>query len=146
MIFTISSTYTDPSLGTGYSSGIVPDGLGPYVNGQSGVSAVLKTCEGTGDAILSPGSSRSLSLDLRHTVYTSSQTPSWGNSVLPTGGINIWKLLYNYNATLPYSFTTGMGVPGVDSPTYYYRMENPLRTPSSQRIPQTLTLHVQPRS
>jgi len=131
VVFTIYSSYNDPSTLTPYAAAILPDGLGSYVNGQNGVSAVLETCNGTGHAVLTLGKSRSVGLDLRHTVDTTSQTPSWANSVVPTSIVNIWKVLYNYNPTATYSFTTGMGLVGVNNPLYDYRMENPLRDPSS---------------
>lgn len=134
VIFTIYSSYNDPATLAPYAAAILPDGLGPYVNGQNGVSAALTTCNGTDDAVLSPGNSRAVGVNLQNAVDTTTQTPSWTNSVVRGGGISIWKLLYNYSAataTTTYSFTTGMGVFGVNSSTFYYRMENSSRDTSS---------------
>lgn len=135
--FTISSSYTDPFTGQGYNSAILPDKGGAYVGGQNGVSAVLKTCEGTNDAILTPGKSRTVSINLHNAVSTSSQTPSWTNNTVGAGGINVWNLLYSYQPQSYYTFTTGIGVPGVDSPVYYYRLENPSRQAGGSTDPGT---------
>jgi hypothetical protein len=47
--WTVNSTFVDNS-----ATAITGDGS-PYVNGQSGVSATIKICTGTNDAVLQTG-------------------------------------------------------------------------------------------
>jgi hypothetical protein len=63
----------DPTTGVSYTSAIQSDGKGDYVNGQSGVTALLRTC-GTGDATLQTGK-RSFTFDFNTVVDTNSSTP-----------------------------------------------------------------------
>jgi hypothetical protein len=123
--FTISSTYTDPSNGLSYNSGILSDGLGPYVNGQPGVSALIHTCNGSNGATLNIASgNRYVTWDFRNAVYTNSLTPAW--TQVTNGGFTFANLLYNYSANTSYTFTTYMQYVRFQSlTTYSFSMQNP---------------------
>lgn len=124
--FTISSSYTDPS-GTGsYSSGILSDGGGAYVNGQQGVSALIHVCNGSNGATLQISSgTRYVRWDFRNAVYTNSLTPSWTQSPVTNSGFTFANLLYNYDPSATYSFSTYIQYARFQSLTYTFAMQNP---------------------
>jgi hypothetical protein len=99
---------TTPVKVTISQSGIYPDNSGPYVDGQNGVSAFINTtC--TNDLILDvTNSTRHVGFDFQNAVATNVNTPSWvPASLLPAGSrFVIGNLMYNYNASLAYQFTT----------------------------------------
>lgn len=124
LIFTISSTYTDPSTGTGNNAGLLPDNQGPYINGTSGVKAVINTCNGSDGATLSPGTSgRTVWLNLVNKVDTT-RTPSWTSNPAPVLFFTIPNITY-LSATVPGPFTTYMKVTmAAPNSGYYFDMEN----------------------
>src|SRR5215475_7545550 len=50
LVWTINPTYVD-----GITATLISGDGSPYINGQSGVSATIKVCEGTNDAVLQLG-------------------------------------------------------------------------------------------
>jgi hypothetical protein len=127
VIITISSSqYADPTTGISYNPAILPDGLGPYVNGQAGVKAIIHSCPGeTGDASLVV-MKRKLTLDLSHAVATDSSTPSWTATPGTSHSFfTIRNVLYNYNANSTYSFTTRFDMQAPQNANYYLRFANP---------------------
>jgi len=128
VIVTISSQYHDPSTYLLYAAAIQPDGLGDYIDGQSGVTAVIRDCpNGTGDATVNLSTKRPLTLDFRNVLYSDSSTPSWASSPVTGGGFfNIRNVMYNYDPSGTYSFTTRFALQ-VPAPhvNYNFRMENP---------------------
>ena len=69
--WTINTLYIDGSV-----AAIQGDGA-PYVNGQTGVDAVINVCSGTYDATLNLSGGRSLSFTFSEPVASNSYTPSW---------------------------------------------------------------------
>jgi len=128
VIVTISSKYQDPSTSITYNAAIRSDGLGDYVDGQAGVTAVIHDCpNGTGDATVNLSTKRPLTLDFRNVIYSNSSTPSWAGSPVTGGGfLNIRNVMFNYNSLATYSFTTRFAVQlPVPYANYNFRMENP---------------------
>lgn len=102
---TISTTYTFG--GTTASSMISPDGLGAYVDGVAGVSAIINTtC--TGDLILDlRNSTRTVGFWFDNPVHTTSLTPSWiGTELWERAHVTVGNLMYLYSPSSAYSFTT----------------------------------------
>jgi len=95
------------------SSAIAGDGS-PYINGQSGVSATIKVCTGTNDAVLS-NSSRNISFSFAKMLFSNANTPSWANSggtVTGTGLLNVRNITFvptGLTRADEYMFTTRMG-------------------------------------
>jgi hypothetical protein len=127
LIFTISSQYQDPSTLLPYNAGILSDGQGDYVNGN-GVVADITTCNGSNTATLSPGTTRYVIFDFRNAVATNSNTPPWTST--PLLFVSISNILYNYNPTATYSFTTYLKTTLKATTTAttlngYFNLENP---------------------
>jgi hypothetical protein len=85
-----------------------------YVDGQSGVSAVLKICEGTNDAVLQLSSTaRSFSVSFTRPLATNSKTPSWASGTVSGQGIlnirNITFVPSGHTRADEYDFTARMG-------------------------------------
>jgi len=124
--WTVSDYYTD---GTTLNA-IRADGLGPYKNGQSGVTATIQICSGNGDAVLMTGSSRQLSFNFGNMLASNSNTPSWATGVISGGGatLHIRRLTFvpaGYDRAQEYTFTTWAGsiLPGKGF--WNFRMWNP---------------------
>src|ERR1051326_51328 len=122
VIFSISSTYQDPSTLVTYNAGIRSDGGGDYVNGQSGVIAMIHVCNGSNGATLNTGTQRTVTYDFRNAVATNTSTPSWTTAPVPGGNLTFSNLLYNYNAAVTYSFTTYLKYADVQG--FNFAMEN----------------------
>src|SRR3954466_954321 len=73
-VWTLASTYVDGTTG----SRLYGDGLGAYMDGSSGVAAVINACS-TGDAVLTPGSSRQLDFNVAGALLNG-QPPAWTQS------------------------------------------------------------------
>src|SRR5689334_6298287 len=69
--WTLNPTYVDNVT----ASSITGDGS-PYVNGQSGVTATIKVCTGTNDAVLS-NTSRNITFSFAKKLASTSSTPSF---------------------------------------------------------------------
>ena len=130
--FTISSTYTDPFSLKSYNAAILSDGMGAYNNGQQNVSALIHTCNGSNNATLNTGlatgnGTRYVTWNFQNVVDTNSLTPSWTQQPANNPGFTIVNLLYNYNATATYSFTTYLNLANFHFPTttYAFYIENP---------------------
>jgi hypothetical protein len=103
--------------GTTTLNAIRADAAGPYINGLSGVSALIKICDvnGTNNAVLMTGSSRQLTFDFgSHTLISNANTPSWATgTVTGSGGVlNVRRLTFvplGSDRSLEYDFTTWMG-------------------------------------
>jgi hypothetical protein len=128
-----AGTYLDPSTtGTGnpvqYTSAIIPDGKGVYINGSSGVIARLNC--GTGDATLLLSRTRTLAMSFQNVVDTNPSTPAFALSSTPVQVAllnvhDVWGANYNANATYDFTTTFGMNLTKPNS-NFYIRMENPL--------------------
>ena len=124
--FTISPTYTDPQTLVSYTSNIVSDGLGAYINGQQGVIAIVTICNGADSATLTPGSARSVTFRFTNPIDTTQYTPSWTSA--PVHYFYISNVMYNYAATATYAFTTYLKATfdtANDGCCDYFNMENP---------------------
>ena len=124
--WTLNPLYVDGAT----ASAITGDGGGPYVNGQSGVSATIKVCTGTYDAVLS-NSSRTISFNFAKMLASSSNTPTWagsGGTVTGTGLLNIRNITFvpsgNTRAD-EYTFTTRMGSNLPVKGSWNFRIFNP---------------------
>src|SRR5260221_4401548 len=124
LIFTISASYTDPATNAPYTSAILPDGAGDYIDGQ-GVTARINLCSGTGDATLLLSSKRSAKMSFQNVVATNGSTPAWVTSPASVTLLNVHNILYNYHPTATYSFTTRFGSQFArPNDAFYYRLEN----------------------
>ena len=108
--WTLNDYYVD---GTTLNA-IRADGLGPYKNGQSGVTATIQICNGTNDAVLMTGSSRQLSFNFGKMLASNSDTPSWATGIVTGSGgtLHIRKVTFvpaGYDRTQEYTFTTWAG-------------------------------------
>jgi hypothetical protein len=107
--WTLNSIYTD-----GISATLITgDGL-PYVNGQSGVTATIKVCTGTNDAVLQLNSAaRAFTVNFSKPLATTSKTPSWAyGPVTGQGVLNIRNITYvpaGHTRADEYTFTTRAG-------------------------------------
>ena len=102
----ISGTYS--FNGSSAPSAIYPDSASApaYVNGVSGVSAIINGC--THDAVIDLGkSTRYVGLSLQNLVATSPYTPGWTSTAFwAQPHIVVSNLLYGYSATDYQQFTT----------------------------------------
>jgi hypothetical protein len=124
--WTLNEKYVDGIT----DNGIRADALGSYSNGQAGVTATIKICEQTYDAVLMAGSSRQLTFDFGQNLSKNSNTPSWATGpVMGTGGVlNIRNITYvppQSDRTQEYAFTTWMGSNVPVRGTWNFRMWNP---------------------
>ncbi|HKD06091.1 MAG TPA: hypothetical protein VKB79_09335 [Bryobacteraceae bacterium] len=109
----INPTYVDGTT----PNRILGDGV-PYINGQSGVAAVIQVCSGTNDATLQISSPRTLSLSFYNLLYPTPQTPSWalsGSMETDTTFLNVRNLLFvpaGKDRSMEYTFTTWFGTGG----------------------------------
>jgi hypothetical protein len=118
--WTIDTLYVDGTV-----AAIQGDGA-PYVNGQTGVEAVINVCSGTYDATLLVGSGRSLNMSFAHVVATNAYTPSWalaGATESGGGFVNVrdlWFVPPNATRLQEYTFTTwvNINVPVSGSPLF----------------------------
>lgn len=105
--WTINPMYIDNVTANAFQS----DGS-PYINGQTGVSAVIYVCSGTNDAVLLLSKNRHYTLSYSKLLASNSNTPSWALSGAPqsmTGEANVRNLLYvpaGTDRNQEYSFTT----------------------------------------
>jgi hypothetical protein len=104
----------------------------PYTNGQSGVSALIKTCDvnGTNNAVLMTGSSRQLTFDFAaHLLASTITTPSWAYGIVTGSGgvLNIRNITFRRDTEIAteYSFTTWMGSNVPVKGTWNFRMWYP---------------------
>lgn len=126
--FTISSTYTDPSSSISYSADIISDGGGAYINGQQGVTALIHVCNGSnGATLVTRNGSRYVTWNFQNAVDTNALTPSWTNSPMNNFTFTVANLLYSYNPSSTYSFTTYLDLANFNLSTgaYYFNMQNP---------------------
>jgi hypothetical protein len=124
--WTLNDYYVD---GTTINA-IRADGVGPYKNGQSGVTATIQICYGNGDAVLMTGSSRQLSFNFGHMLASNSNTPSWAHSIVSGSGgtLHIRKITFvpaGYDRAQEYTFTTWAGSILPVSGSWNFRMWNP---------------------
>jgi hypothetical protein len=108
---------------------VLGDGGGPYVNGQSGIQATIKVCDGTNDAVMQFGSKlRSFSVLFTKPLATNSTTPAWASgSVSGQGVLNIRNIVFvpsGYTRAQEYTFTTRMGALLPVKGTWNFRMWN----------------------
>jgi hypothetical protein len=123
--WTIASTYVDgatPNL-------LVSDGGGAYVNGQSGIQAIIEVCDGTNDAVMQFGSNlRSFSVIFSKPLATNSKTPAWASgSISGQGTLNVRNIAYvppGKTRADEYVFTTRMGALVPAKGTWNFRMWN----------------------
>jgi hypothetical protein len=103
---TMSPTYTYG--GGSAASRIFPDSASAYVDGVSGVSAIINTgC--TDDLILNvKNSTRQVGFSFQNVLATNNQTPSWiGMPFLSNDAyLAVRNLMYTYSASAYYQFTT----------------------------------------
>jgi hypothetical protein len=94
---------------------IQSDGKGVYINGQSGVDAVLNACSGSGDArIQISGKTRWVNFSFERMLTTNQYTPSFALSSTPVKvmSMNVRNLLYvppGTDRTHEFTFTTRLG-------------------------------------
>jgi len=132
-----------------YVDGITPSAIqgdgAPYVDGQSGVTAVINVCSGSYDATLQLGKGRTFSFSFAKQLASNSNTPSWalsGSTESGTGGFDVRNLFFvpsGSNRNLEYTFTTRSGStpPAPGSPDF--TMTNPApEAPSS--VPNLLAI------
>ncbi len=139
-VWTLSSTYVDGIAG----SAIYSDGLGSYINGQQGVSAVIHTCgtHPTYDATLIPSGAktpRRILFNFGRFLGTSfSSPPPWTSSGAfastpvvngPLPVVNIRNILDfgTVDRSQPYTLYTRLasGFQAPDGNNYHLRMANP---------------------
>ena len=120
-----------------YIDGSTPNAIqgdgSPYVNGQSGVTAVIQVCSGTTDATLLLANSRKVSFNFSHLLASNSYTPSWalnGSTVSGTGFLNVRNVYFvppGSNRNLEYTFTTWFGStpPAQGNPDFRFAGPNP---------------------
>jgi len=108
-------TLNDYYIGTTLNA-IRGDSAGAYVNGAAGVSALIKICDvnGTNNAVLMTGSSRTLTFDFGGHLLASNNTHDWAlKSVIGSGGVlNVRDLTFvpaGKGPSLEYDFTTWVG-------------------------------------
>jgi len=107
--WTINQSYVD-----GTYNGIQGDGL-PYVNGQSGVTAVINVCSGSGDATLQlSGKTRSIKSSFQKMLVTNKYTPSFAlsRSAVNVDFMNVRNIYFvpqGTDRTQEYTFTTRFG-------------------------------------
>jgi hypothetical protein len=122
----INGIYVDGTT----ASAIQGDGA-PYVNGESGVTAVVNVCSGTYDATLLLSRPRTLSFSFARALATNSNTPSWalsGSTQTGAGFLNVRNIFYvpsgsSRNAEYTFSTRFGSNPPASGSPDF--RMLNP---------------------
>ena len=125
---TISPTYSFG--GTSTASMIYPDGSAPYVDGISGVSAIINTsC--TADLIVNlKSSSRTVGFSFQNAAATNSSTPSWTTTPFMSTAdyLVVRNLLYNYSPNVYYQFTTSAAFDFTAPDGFYDRITfaNPL--------------------
>ncbi len=104
--WTIHSMYVDQST----PAAITGDGS-PYVNGQSGVEAVIQVCSGSFDATMNPGRSRSVTFNLNQPL--TANPPSWTSASVSGAGSfnvrNLWFVPSGHTRATEYTFTTLLG-------------------------------------
>jgi len=86
----------------------------PYVNGQSGVTALIQICSGTTDATLLLSKSRSVSFSFAKLLASNSNTPSWAlsGSTVTGGFLNVRDIFFvpaGSDRNQEYTFTTWLG-------------------------------------
>jgi len=120
--WSIAPTYVD-----GTTPNLVLGDGSDYVNGQSGVTATIKVCDGTNDAVLQLSSPRSFSVIFSKPLSTNSSTPSWASgSVTGSGILNIRDITpTGYSRTEENTFTTRMGAQLPVKGSWNFRMWNP---------------------
>jgi hypothetical protein len=109
LVWTIQSTYVD-----GMAATLITSDGSPYVNGQSGVIATIKICEGTNDAVLQLGSrQRQFTVNFSQPLATNRSTPAWANGPVGGQGVlnvrNITFVPFGYTRADEYVFTTRAG-------------------------------------
>jgi hypothetical protein len=126
--WTLNDYYVDGAT----LNAIRADNLGPYKNGQSGASALIKICDvnGTNNAVLMTGSSRQLKFDFGHILASNADTPSWATSlVIGSGGVlnvqNITFVTALKDRSQEYEFTTWFGSDVPVKGSWNFRMWNP---------------------
>ena len=122
--WSIASTYVD-----GTTPNLVLGDGSPYANGQSGVEATIKVCDGTNDAVLQLSSPRNVSVIFSNPLATNSNTPSWASgSVTGAGVLNIQNIVFVPNGLSrsdEYTFTSRMGAQLPVKGSWNFRMWNP---------------------
>jgi hypothetical protein len=142
--WTVNTLYVDDSV-----AAIQGDGA-PYINGQSGVTAVINVCSGSYDAtLLLSSSSRTLSFDFSGFAATNQYTPSWalaGDTESGSSGFfnvhDLWFVPDGFTRADEYTFTTwfysnvpARGTPGFNmtNPSHDTPVAN--QNPASANIP-----------
>jgi hypothetical protein len=105
---TIRNPVVDPITGETLTSAITSDGRGEYVNGVSGVSAVINVCSGTYDAVvIVKAPKRTFTYQFTPPIPGSiiQEQPTWVPGIWAVSGwINVRNILYSKQ-----SFSTHMG-------------------------------------
>ena len=115
------------------TSAIQGDGS-PYVNGQSGVDAVINVCSGTGDATLLLSGGRTMAFSFSNLLASNSATPAWATGTVSAGFMNVRNIAYvplGSNRADEYTFTTRFGSsvsPGSVTISANFGMLNPSPT------------------
>lgn len=140
--WSLSFTYDAGGGAPPPATAIYSDGAGgsnpSYSNGVDGVIAIIHNCSGSNDATLgTSGTTRSIGWNFGAVLATSStsscatNTPSWsGTSFYDHSFLNVRNVLFNYNASATYTFTTRMASQLNNRGTttrnlFHMRMENP---------------------
>src|SRR6516165_3363762 len=104
-----NNAVTDPTTGATVASALQADGGGEYING--GVSALIKVCDGTNDAVLNVTSAkRTFTFNFPSPIAGSviQSVPSWVPGLVSVSGwINVRNIIFNKGQEAP--FTTHMG-------------------------------------
>ena len=109
----INPTYVDRTT----TSAITGDGS-PYVDGQSGVAAVINVCSGSGDATLVVSRGRTMAFSFAYLLASNSATPAWATGTVSALSMNVRNIAFVPTTTPPtppltrsdeYSFTTRFG-------------------------------------
>ena len=121
--WTVNSTFVDNTTPTA----IIGDGSA-YVNGQMGVSATIKVCAGTNDAVLQAGT-RNITISFAKLLASNNNTPSWATGAVTGHGLlnirNITFVPSGYTRADEYTFTTRAGVQIPVKGSWNFRMWNP---------------------
>jgi hypothetical protein len=147
--WTINPTYVD-----GMTHNAIQGDGSPYVDGQSGVSAVINVCSGSTDATLQLSKPRVLSFSLARLQASNSYTPSWalsGNTETGTGFLNVRNLFFvpsGHTRDDEYTFSTrfGSNPPASGSPAFRMLNPSPDAPPSGTADDVVLANHPYPNS
>jgi hypothetical protein len=103
-----NNAVVDPATGATVPSALQSDGGGEYINGA--VSALIRVCDGTNDAVLNVSTNRAFTFIFPSPIPGSviQSVPSWVPGQLSASGwINVRNIIFNKGQEAP--FTTHMG-------------------------------------